>query len=202
MSPSAATQGLSNGACCSWNIAILSIVQSRSRHISEDSIGPLRLDLPLRALKLVCPQVATTSYSGEESDNPGVVFQFYRLKVDGIQIRGFHSFGVYLQTFGIVSGENGMLFGVPLSARWKEFKHNVGSMIARAEKCIDKRAKHNRHVLRSSPCALLNLEAPPESVSTLNPSTLPGSQRDTGFESDHPVCARSWLGLLAALNLF
>ena len=95
--------------------------------VSEDSIGPLSLSLPLGTLKTTCLGAKDTVHDGENDEYPSLVWHFHGLNAVAYQfmdsLRPEFPADVWA-----VQGTNGLLFGrLPLTARWGEVHRAFGA---------------------------------------------------------------------------
>ena len=99
---------------------------SGSFRVSEDSVGPLDLWLPLQNLRAICPAAQDTIHYGENDTYPSVVFHFHGVTAVATQWEDSLLPNKPADVWAVF-GDKGLLYGrLPLAAHWAAFRDALG----------------------------------------------------------------------------
>jgi hypothetical protein len=151
--------------------------------VSPDSIGILDLHKPLAELRHVCPSARDTTFAGDESTKPGVVFHLGAVTVLALQqFGGLSMDSTAPPDMWAVSGPGVSLpRHLSLSSRWRDLRAALGVGIGRlwltrveVEFCSLPRFRFDMRV-------------------DLPDSMASGIERDLSFIPDDAQLARVWV---------
>src|SRR5438445_7478640 len=131
--------------------------------VSDDSVGPLELDMNLGSLRAACPGARDTVWYGENDVYPAVVFPFQGLLAVAVQYRDSVLHPNQPADRWFIRGATGLLFGrLPLTTSWAHLRDAFGAGIGDGANGLTVMfCAHER--------VLFELDASPESVTPDHP---------------------------------